>query len=141
MGYLLDEHVFIDYWYSQFNINTAIQHFINIIDKKTIFISVITVAEISKGFHNLKADSKFRKYIKDGLYDFLAKHPNKIITPSYKDAVEYGRLIKLFPANDHISPNDFDTWLSAIANIQGHIIVTRNTKDFPHCMTINPYQI
>lgn len=109
--------------------------------KEALFISSVTIAEITYGLHILP-EGKRRKDLLDAFQQIITKlFKYRILTFDERAAYVYGEIMghrkKL---GKPLSVPDGQ--IAAIAHLNNAILATRNVRDFNHChlKLINPFQ-
>ncbi len=97
-------------------------------------LSTVTLAEIRRGIE-LK-EGKARLALERQYRFILEDYHDAIFVFDEAAAVEWGRLMA--EAKNQPIPLD-DSLIGAIARACDLIVVTRNTKHFPGCATVNPW--
>ena len=100
-----------------------------------IAISTITLAELRAGIE-LKPQGKRRRELERDFQFILEDYSGGILVFDEAAAFEWGRLMA--EATRHPLAYD-DSLIAAIARSVGLRVVTRNTKDFPGCPTVDPW--
>jgi len=111
------------------------------VNSEDCFISVVSIGEIQKGIAKLD-DSRRRKaietYLKIDLIPFFA---DRLLGADMAAFMAWGELLgSAEKAGRPLSV--VDALIAAIAQVNGMVVVTRNTADFLRCGvdTINPWQ-
>jgi len=100
-----------------------------------IGISTLTLAEIRRGIE-FSGEGKRRREL-EKLYQFILQdYHGAIFVFDEAAAAEWGRL--MLESIHHPLPYE-DSLIAAIARSSNLVVVTRNTKHFPTCATINPW--
>lgn len=111
-------------------------------DPVSVFISSVTIAEISYGLESLPV-GKRRRQLSDAFERFLALgFLDRNLDFDYKAAKNYGRLMAF--RNRAGRPMSLaDGQIAAIAKANGLVLATRNVKDFLDCglVIVNPYEL
>lgn len=123
--FLLDTNVILD---AAKNNNQALNKFLDSQNKENLFISTVSLAEISYGIYRLP-EGKKKNHLKNGLLKIEEIFSGQILDVTAKVALEYGRL-QAFQANQGFNDNAFDNLIVATAIINNLTVVTRNYKDF-----------
>jgi predicted nucleic acid-binding protein len=107
------------------------------------FISTITVAEISFGIERL-ADGRRKTELARAFAFLLEDYEGRFFDFDGNVGREWGRYAAELEADfgaGWYEQFDFrDTQIAAIAREYGLTIATRNTKHFPFCDVVNPFQ-
>ncbi|MCA9563323.1 MAG: type II toxin-antitoxin system VapC family toxin [Myxococcales bacterium] len=111
-------------------------------DPVSVFISSVTIAEISYGLESLPI-GKRRRQLSDAFERFLTLgFLDRNLDFDYKAAMIYGRLMAF--RNRAGRPMSLaDGQIAAIAKANGLVLATRNVKDFLDCglVIVNPYEL
>jgi predicted nucleic acid-binding protein len=137
MNYLLDTNVISEL--VKPSPNKAVLKWIDTVDSRNLYLSVITIGEIRKGIAGI-LDSKRQKKISQWLENELPDYfEDRIITIDIKIADIWGQIQSLkkgytLPAIDGL--------IAATAKVHNLILVTRNKKDFNHApiQIVNPWE-
>jgi len=101
-----------------------------------VALSTLTLAEIRRGIE-LKPAGKARRAL-EKIYSFILEdYRNAIFVFDEAAAMEWGRLMAA--ARNRPLPYE-DSLIAAIARSVGLTVVTRNTRHFPGCETVNPWE-
>ena len=139
MKYLLDTCVISELIAKQPNPNVV--EFVDSRDPDNIFLSVITIGEISKGIEKLPP-SKRKKELQTWLGEYLLiRFDGKIISLSTEILIKWGELAAKLEGIGITLPA-MDGLIAATALTHNLILITRNEKDFENTgvKIINPWQ-
>ena len=127
MSYLLDTNV-VSEW-SKPRPNKAVVEFLASADEDTLFLSVITLAELRRGVDRLP-NSRRRAALNDWLEtDLIERFDNRVLGIDRDVANAWGRIMAQTERRGG-APGVMDAWIAAIAEVQGLTVVTRNVADF-----------
>jgi len=136
MKYLLDTNVISELRKSDGSVN--VKSFIEKIPNSDLFISVITIGEISRGINKMPSGKK-KKELAIWLETELQKwFDERIIQISAEIMIEWG---KICASSSYTFPI-MDSLLAATAVNERLTLVTRNVKDFkniPNLALLNPW--
>jgi toxin FitB len=110
-------------------------------DEECIFISVISIAEISRGLEKMPK-SKRRDRIAAWLVEDLPKRFERRILPvDFATAQDWG-VVSEEVRKRGVSLTAMDAFFAATARIHEMTLVTRNTRDFQHLRAplLNPWE-
>ena len=97
--------------------------------EETLYLSVITLAEIQKGIHQLAA-GKRRSRIESWFYDeLLPSFPGRVFQIDEPIAATWARMVADLKSQGIVRPS-FDSLIEATALRHNLILVTRNEKNF-----------
>ena len=102
-------------------------------DEARMFISVLTLAEIDKGIHNLSAGDPARSRYAGTLGALEARFAGRILSLSDKVVRRWGAISGDVRRDRGHPPPVIDTMLAATAIEHDLFFVTRNTKDVASC--------
>ena len=103
--------------------------------KNEIAISTLTLAEIRQGIE-IKPDSKARRDLEKKYRFILEDFAGAIYVFDEAAAVEWGKMMA--ETRNHPVPYG-DSLIGAIARSVGIKVLTRNSKHFPGCDTVDPW--
>ena len=127
MKYLLDTCVISELVAKQ--ANPRVLEWIDTIDADGVYISVITVGEITKGIEKLP-NSKRRQELSDWLEnELLIRFQDNLIELDVNILIQWGRLNARLEISGRRTPA-IDSLIAATALEHGLILVTRNESDF-----------
>lgn len=99
------------------------------VDEDRVYLSVISIAEISRGIA-LLADGKRKAELAAWLaFDLPARFESRILEVNSNTALLWGRLMGEAKKEGR-GLSVMDGWIAAIAKMHDLTLVTRNTKDF-----------
>jgi len=105
-------------------------------------ISAVTVAELRWGIEGLREGKQNAMMERDFAF-FMEDFEGRFFDFDCNAAREWGRYaaeLETGFGHDWWKTYDFrDTQIAAIAREYGMTVVTRNTKHFPFCQTVNPF--
>jgi len=136
MKYLLDTNVISELRKSNGSVN--VKSFIEKIPNSDLFISVITIGEISRGINKMpngKKKKELAMWLETGLQRWFDE---RIIYISTEIMIEWGKIC----ANSAYTFPIMDSLLAATAVSERLALVTRNVKDFkniPNLVLLNPW--
>jgi predicted nucleic acid-binding protein len=130
LNYLADTNAISDYGRNVAAVRTWFDA-----HKDEIAISTLTLAEIRRGIE-LKLDGKAKRELERKYRYIVEDYSGAIFVFDEAAAVEWGRLMA--EARNHPLPFG-DSLVGAIARSAGLKMVTRNTRHFPGCETVNPW--
>jgi toxin FitB len=103
--------------------NAGLLRWLSTVDWNDVYLSVVTVAEISQGISRLPSGAKRRTY--EASFDLIPlRFAGRILAIDFPVAVEYGRI-----QGENGPLPALDTLIAATAVIHRQTVVTRNTKD------------
>lgn len=97
-------------------------------------LTVFTLAEMRQGIE-LKPSGKKRLALERQFHFVTEDYSEAIFDFDQAAAIEWGRLKA--ESRNHPIPLD-DSYIAAIARVSDLIVVTRNTRHFPGCQTVDP---
>jgi len=127
MKYLLDTCVISELVSKQPNPNVVV--FVDSLDVDDVYLSVITIGEITKGIEKLsksKRKQELQGWLKE---DLLVRFDGKIISLDTAILVEWGILAAKLDAKGKTMPS-MDSLIAATVQAHQMILVTRNVDDF-----------
>jgi len=137
VSFLLDTNVVSEWVKPQ--PNAGLMRWTDSVDEDSVFLSVITLAELRYGIDRM-VKSKRRRRLEAWLHDELPiRFEGRILSidPSFADAC--GRMIRRAKLLGR-PIEAMDAFLAATAEIHDLTLVTRNVSDFPLLKTIvNPW--
>ncbi len=139
MKYLLDTCVVSELIAKQ--PNPRVVDWIDLIDPDGVYLSVITIGEITKGIEKLPI-SKRKQELSDWLEnELLVRFQDNIIELDVNTLVYWGRLLARLEAKGRILPA-IDSLIAASVLEKGLTLVTRNEADFDETDVeiINPWK-
>jgi len=118
----------------------AVRAWLNAQDGSKIFLTTLTVAEISFGLR-VMADGQRRRLLADRFEQFLVNAFESRILPFDEVAARVYGEIRGYRREQGRPMSSFDAQIAAIAKANGFAIATRNIKDFEDCglVLINPF--
>lgn len=122
------------------NPNERVVNWLNGQDAAVLFLSTITVAEVSYGLRILPEGKRYR-ILKDKFDQFLTEaFEGRILSFDEAAAIIYGEVMgrRKEMGKPMAVP---DGQIAAIARTKGFTLATRNIKDFEHCgiSLVNPF--
>lgn len=127
MNFLIDTNVISEITKPQPNPNVV--SFLHETDEDRLFISVITLGELRRGVA-LKAAGKSRSALDAWLrHDLVERFTGRIVDITAPVADAWGELMA-DATRRGIALHAMDGFIAAIARTHGHMLVTRNVKDF-----------
>jgi tRNA(fMet)-specific endonuclease VapC len=139
MKYLLDTCVVSELVAKQ--PNPRVLEWIDSIDADGVYLSVITIGEITKGIEKLPS-SKRKQELGDWMEnELLVRFQDNVIALDVDVLIHWGRLLARLEAKGRILPA-IDSLIAASALEKGMTLVTRNESDFDgtDVETINPWK-
>lgn len=121
--------------------NPAVLAWMNAQDGADLFLTVITIGEISFGLHGMtegrrrqSLDSAFERIVESDFQD-------RVLPVTAESARRYGVLMAQRKALGR-PLGVADGFIAAIAFVEGFALATRNVRDFDHCgvTVINPFE-
>jgi predicted nucleic acid-binding protein len=111
-------------------------------DEGQMFLSVLTLAEIAKGIHNLAADDSARSHYAGTLGALEARFAGRILPLSNAVVMRWGAISGAIRRDTGHPPSVVDTLLAATAIEHDFYFVTRNVKDviLSGATLFNPWQ-
>jgi toxin FitB len=109
--------------------DAAVIAFLETTDEDSLFLSVITLAEVRRGVDRLptgRRRSALSDWLENGL---IERFDGRILGIEREAADAWGRLMALAERNGRM-PSVLDVWIAAIAQVHGMTLVTRNVADF-----------
>lgn len=103
--------------------------------REEVAISTLTLGELRRGIE-LKQGGKTRRDLERQFHFLLEDYEGCIWVFDEAAAFEWGRLMA--EARNHPIPYD-DSLIGAIARAMEATVVTRNTRHFPGCKTVDPW--
>jgi hypothetical protein len=118
----------------------AVRAWLNAQDGSKIFLTTLSVAEISFGLR-VMADGQRRRLLADRFEQFLVNAFESRILPFDEVAARVYGEIRGYRREQGRPMSSFDAQIAAIAKANGFAIATRNIKDFEDCglVLINPF--
>jgi toxin FitB len=127
VSYLLDTNV-VSEW-SKPRPNKAVVEFLASTDEDTLFLSVVTLAELRRGVDCLP-NGRRRAALNEWLEtDLIARFDNRVLGIDRDVADAWGRIMAQTERRGR-APGVMDAWIAAIAEVRGLTVVTRNVADF-----------
>lgn len=138
MNYLLDTNVVSEWTRPQ--PNRGVLQFLDEQDEDTLFLSVVTFAELRRGVERLP-DGQRRRRLDAWLRDDLAsRFAGRVLGIDEAVADAWGRIVA---GAEHAGQQigAMDAWIAAIAQTGGLALVTRNVADFAGALNdvVNPW--
>lgn len=130
MNYLLDTNVLSEATRTQPDVCVAT--WLRARPALTLFISIVSVAEIQKGILLLPAGKKRRKLEGWLESDFLPAFSNRVIPLGEAEMNEWAELQANAERSGHRLPV-VDSLIAATARCHGFTLATRNIHDFRYC--------
>lgn len=138
MRYLLDTNVISELIARQSN--ERVVRWVDSLDPGSIYLSVITIGEISKGIQKLP-DSRRKSSIREWLSeDLLLRFEGRILTIDVAVMLAWGALAAETEGRGKTVPA-MDSLISALALHHNLILATRDEEDFRHTgvQIVNPW--
>ena len=139
MNYILDTNVISELVAPQ--PDTNVTRWIESIDPKTVYLSVITVGELKKGIENL-SDSRRKTVLEEWLInDLLVRFQDQLLPIDSSTMQAWGSLVTRMEAIGKPMPA-IDSLLAATTLHRGFTLCTRNVGDFEHAgiSLLNPWE-
>lgn len=133
MTYLLDNNVLSEIWKPRPD-----AHVLAFLNEAEWFVPVPVIAEIQEGAEACPSAAR-RIEINSRLDVFLRRNAAMILDWDSETARIWGRL-KHSPDVKRQPQSLWDSLIDALAVRHGCTVATRNTKDFRHATTFNPWQ-
>jgi predicted nucleic acid-binding protein len=109
--------------------NPGVARFLAETDENSIFLAVITLAELQYGIERMPAGLK-RERLKNWLEgDLVARFDGRIFAMDILAATEWGRIMARGEKLGR-PMSEMDAWIAAVAAVRDLVLVTRNTPDF-----------
>jgi toxin FitB len=107
----------------------AVIAFLETTDEDSLFLSVITLAELRRGVDRLPSGRR-RSALNEWLQnDLIVRFDGRILGIERETADAWGRLMARAERNGR-TPAVLDVWIAAIAVVHGMTVVTRDVADF-----------
>ena len=127
MNYLLDTNVVSEWTRPRPNPNVAA--FLAEADEDSLFLSVVTLAEVRRGVTRLP-DGRRRIVLGTWLEtDLLQRFDSRILGIDADVADAWGRIMAAAERSGR-TPGAMDVWIAAIAEVTGLTLATRDIRDF-----------
>jgi predicted nucleic acid-binding protein len=127
VNYLLDTNV-VSEW-SKPRPNNGVVGFLASTGEESLFLSVITLAELRRGVERL-TNGRRRNALEEWLEnDLIQRFDDRILGIDRDVANTWGRIIAQAERRGR-APGVMDAWIAAIAEVRGLTVVTRNVADF-----------
>lgn len=139
MNYILDTNVISELIALQPEKNVI--RWIESVDPQTVFLSVITVGELSKGIEKLP-NSQRKAVLKDWLInDLLVRFQDQLLPIDSSLMLAWGTLVARLEAIGRPMPA-IDSLIAATSLHSGYTLSTRNVGDFEHAgiALLNPWE-
>jgi toxin FitB len=127
MTFLLDTNA-ISEWQKP-KPNRGVIAWLNATDEDSLFLSVVTLAEIRYGIERMTAGGRRRRYEQWLEYELPLRFEGRIFSVDPATADMWGRLVARGAAVGR-PINAMDAFLAATAEVHGLTLVTRNISDF-----------
>jgi tRNA(fMet)-specific endonuclease VapC len=119
----------------------GVVEFVDALDGNDVYLSVITIGEITKGIEKLGASrrkAELHKWLKE---DLLMRFDGKIIPLDTDVLMVWGNLLAKLESKGYVMPA-IDSLIAATALVHEMALVTRNVKDFEisGIILVNPWQ-
>ena len=114
--------------------------FINTLDEKNIYLSVVTIGEINFGIHKLKSSKKREELLLWLHEDLLSRFENRIIELDTQTMLTWGEISNELKSIGNPMPI-MDSLIGATCISKKMVLVTRNEKDFINLKIdiVNPF--
>jgi len=138
MNYLLHTDVVSEWTRPQ--PNRGVVQFLEDQDEDTLFLSVVTFAELRRGVERLPEGHRRRRFdvwLRD---DLTSRFAGRVLGIDDSVADAWGRIVaRAETTGRQISA--MDAWIAAIARTRGLTLVTRNVRDFANTLdaVVNPW--
>ena len=127
MSYLLDTDVVSEWTHP--TPDPRVVAFLETTDEDTMFLSVVTLAELRRGVDGLPAGRR-RAALRDWLdHDLIDRFDSRILGIDRDVAATWGRIMAQAERRGR-APGVMDAWIAAIAEVHALTVATRNTADF-----------
>jgi len=140
LKYLLDTNIISELTKTTPNENVI--SFLGTIKEQDIYLSVITIGEISFGIHKLQSQKK-RENLSYWLEnDLLIRFQNRIVDIDIETMLIWGELSQRLKTSGTPMPI-MDSLIGATCLTKGHTLISRNEKDFANLdiRVINPFKV
>ena len=139
MNYLLDTCVISELVAQRPNPNVV--EYVDALDPDAVYLSVITIGEITKGIEKLPKSKRKRELQTWLREDLLIRFDGKIISLDTEVLVEWGILAARLEASGRIMPA-MDSLIAATVLVHQLTLVTRNVDDFEGAGVdiVNPWE-
>lgn len=136
MGYLLDTNIISET--IKKSPNPDVINWISTVPYNSIYVSVLTIGEITKGIAKLgdsKRQEELKVWLESKMTSWLEDH---MLEVDVKTSQRWGRLM----GETKQTKSVIDSLIAATALHHDLVLVTRNTKDFdyPGLETFNPWK-
>jgi predicted nucleic acid-binding protein len=139
VSYLLDTNV-VSEW-TRPRPDPAVVAFLESTDEDTMYLSVITLAELRRGVDRLHTGR--RRAALDAWLDndLVQRFDGRILGVDQNVASVWGRTMAIAERSGR-TPGVMDVWIASIAEVHGLTVVTRNVADFASLAgrIFNPWQ-
>ncbi len=141
MKYLLDTNIISEFISKKPNQNVL--NFVNSINEKDIYLSVITIGEIKVGIEKLNTDTHNKKIniLSNWLEnDLMQRFKDRILEIDINIILKWGEITGKLQKTGKPIPI-MDSLIAATCLVNGLILITRNSKDFYNfdIEIINPF--
>lgn len=138
MKYLLDTNIISEFISKKPNPNVI--EFIESLDEKDIFLSVITLGEIKFGIQKVKIVEKRERLSAWLNHDLLDRFENRIVDITLDVMLNWGEMNEFLRKTGKPMPI-MDSLIASTCLTYDFILITRNEKDFEFCNLniINPF--
>ena len=139
MNYLLDTCVISELVAQRPNPNVV--EYVDALDPDAVYLSVITIGEITKGIEKLPKSKRKRELQTWLREDLLIRFDGKIISLDTEVLVEWGILAARLEVSGRIMPA-MDSLIAATVLVHQLTLVTRNVDDFEGAGVdiVNPWE-
>jgi len=138
LKYLLDTNIISEFISKKPNPNVI--EFIESLDEKDIFLSVITLGEIKFGIQKVKIVEKRERLSAWLNHDLLDRFENRIVDITLDVMLNWGEMNEFLRKTGKPMPI-MDSLIASTCLTYDFILITRNEKDFEFCNLniINPF--
>ena len=137
MSFLLDTNA-ISEWQKP-RPNPGLTAWTSSADEETLFLSVVTLAELRYGIERMADGSRRRRYEQWLEHELPLRFERRILSVNRGIADAWGRIVALC-ASDGKPISAIDAFLAATAQVHRLTLVTRNAQDFTVLKTVlNPW--
>ena len=120
--------------------SAAVLNWMNTQDPASLYITAISIAEISFGLHAMPPGQR-RRLLEDRFERFIeTAFPSRVLRFDEAAARVFGE-IKAHRRTIGRPVSDFDGQIASITRVHGYGLATRNLADFEHCLLdlIDPF--
>ena len=139
-GWLLDTNIISEI--SRDNPNSRVQKWIEGLQERTLFLSILTLAEYQKGIQHLPIGAKLRPRLQQAVIALEARFSGRILSVTDSIALRWGSISGEVKRLTGHSPSVIDTLLASTAIEHRLYLATRNVVDVANTGAIifNPWK-